>query len=162
MSSKDTKGYYKALGVQPDAPASVVKAAYRALAMDLHPDRNPAKDATAKFQKIQEAYATLSDAKLREQYDADSSVPRADATSSAGNYKPFDPIVCSKCNAISAQPRYKVFHVVYGYLFGATKTPRQGVFCSKCEIKVALQSSAITLVAGWWSIHGFFWTLLPR
>lgn len=159
MSSKDTKGYYKALGVQPDAPASVIKAAYRALAMDLHPDRNPAKDATAKFQKIQEAYATLSDAKLRAQYDADSSVPHDDAASSAGNHEPFKPIVCSRCNAISAQPRYKVFHVVYGYLFGATKTPRQGVFCTKCEIKVALQSSAITLVAGWWSIHGFFWTL---
>ena len=159
MSNKDPKGYYKTLGVQPDAPASVVKAAYRALAMDLHPDRNPEKDATAKFQKIQEAYATLSDAKLREQYDADSSVPHVNAASSGGNYKPYEPIVCSRCSAVSAQPRFKVFHVVYGYIFGATKTPRQGVFCSKCEIRVALQSSAITLVAGWWSFHGFFWTL---
>lgn len=159
MSNKDPKGYYKTLGVQPDAPASVVKAAYRALAMDLHPDRNPGKDVTAKFQKLQEAYVTLSDAKLREQYDADSSVPRADAASSTGNQKPFEPIVCSRCSAVSAQPRFKVFCVVYGYIFGATKKPRQGVFCSKCEIKVALQSSAITLVAGWWSIHGFFWTL---
>ena len=57
MSDKDPKGYYKILGVQPDAPASVIKAAYRALAMDFHPDRNHSGNATAQFQKLQEAYA---------------------------------------------------------------------------------------------------------
>jgi hypothetical protein len=159
MGNRDPKSYYKALGVQPDAPPSVIKAAYRALAMDLHPDRNSDQDATAKFQRIQEAYATLSDAKLREQYDADSAVPSTGAAPGDGKRRPLEPIVCSRCNAISAQPRFKVFHVVYGYIVGATKSPRQGVLCSKCEIKVGLQASAITLVAGWWSIHGFFWTL---
>ena len=159
MSDKDPKGYYKILGVQPDAPASVIKAAYRALAMDLHPDRNHSGNATAQFQKLQEAYAIVSDENLRQQYDAESFIPRADAAPSRGNYKPFEPIVCSRCDAISAQPRYKVFYSVYGYIFGATRKPHQGVFCSRCEIKVALQSSAITLVAGWWSISGFIWTL---
>jgi hypothetical protein len=159
MSSKDLKGYYKTLGVQSDAPASVIRAAYRALAMDLHPDRNPGKDTTAQFQKLQEAYASLSDEKLRQKYDADSSVPPASTASDDRNHKPLEPIVCSKCSRVSAQPRYKVFYTVYGYIFGATKKPHQGVFCSNCEIKVALRSSAITLVAGWWSIAGFFWTL---
>ena len=158
MSEKDPKGYYKLLGVQPDAPASVIKAAYRALAMDLHPDRNPNKDTTSKFQALQGAYAALSDEKLRQQYDADSSIPNAEPTSGDKKYKPPDPIVCSKCSAVSAQPRYKVFWTVYAYVIGATRKPYQGVFCSKCEIKVALQSSAITLVTGWWSIAGFFWT----
>lgn len=159
MNNKDPKGYYKILGVQPDAPASVIKAAYRALAMDLHPDRNRSENATAQFQKLQEAYAIASDEKLRQQYDAESYIPHADTTPSRGNHKPFEPIVCSRCNAISAQPRYKVFYSVYGYIFGATRKPHQGVFCSRCEIKVALESSAITLVAGWWSISGFIWTL---
>lgn len=158
MSDKDPRGFYKCLGVQPDAPASVIKAAYRALAMELHPDRNPGRDTTSQFQKLQEAYAVLSDEGLRQRYDAESSVPNAEEINERRKYKPLEPIVCVKCGAVTAQPRYKVFHSVYGYVFGATRKPHQGIFCSKCEIKVALQSSAITLVVGWWSIAGFLWT----
>lgn len=158
MSGKDPKGYYKYLGVRPDAPISVIRAAYRALAMELHPDRNKDKSTTSEFQALQEAYAVLSDEQLRRQYDADSSVPEFDTKREQSNYNPLEPIVCSKCSAVSAQPRFKVFYTVFGYIFGATKKPHQGVFCSKCEIKEALLCSAITLVAGWWSIHGFIWT----
>jgi hypothetical protein len=159
MSPKDIRGYYKTLGVDVKASPSVIKAAYRTLAMELHPDRNTTVDTTAKFQDLQEAYVVLSDEKLREQYDADSSIPSASNNSPEGVYKPFEPIVCSRCNAVSAQPRYKVFYTVYSYFVGATRTPQQGIFCSKCEIKVGLRSSAITLVVGWWSIGGFVWTL---
>ena len=158
MSEKDLKGYYKYLGVKPDASASVIKAAYRALAMKLHPDRNKDKSTTDDFQALQEAYAVLSDVKLRQQYDADSSIPTSNAGEEKARYKSFEPIVCSKCGTISAQPRFKVFYTVFGYIFGAVKSPHQGVFCSKCEIKTALKCSAITMVVGWWSIHGFFWT----
>jgi DnaJ domain len=160
MNNKDSKGYYKILGVHPDAPASVIKAAYRAIAMDLHPDRNQQKDTTSQFQKIQAAYAVLSDQEKRKSYDADSSIPHSETEqTSGGSYKPLEPIVCSKCSAVTAQPRYKVFYSVYGYLIGATRKPHQGIFCSKCEIRVALQSSGTTLVTGWWSIYGFIWTL---
>lgn len=159
MINNDPKGYYKLLGVQPDASIAVIKAAYRAQAMDMHPDRNPDKDTTAKFQALQEAFAIVSDEKLRQQYDANSAVPSSDSSAAKENYKPLEPIVCSRCSAVSAQPRFKVFYTVFGYILGATKTPHQGVFCSKCEIKVALRSSAITLLAGWWSFLGFFWTL---
>ena len=161
MGEKDPLGYYRVLGVQPEAPISVIKAAYRALAMDLHPDRNKDSNATAKFQAIQQAYSILSDEKLRQQYDANSSVPNstsAKSKSDEGVYKPFEPIVCSKCNAITAQPRYKVFYSVYSYFIGAVKKPHQGIFCSKCEIKEGLQCSVVTLAAGWWSIPGFIWT----
>lgn len=158
MSGIDPKGYYKYLGVRPDAPISVIKAAYRALAMELHPDRNKDKSTTAQFQTLQEAYAVLSDEQLRRKYDADSSVPDIDTNNDHRNQKPLEPVVCSKCNAVTAQPRFKVFYTVFGYILGATKNPHQGVFCSKCEIKEALQCSAITLVTGWWSIQGFIWT----
>lgn len=159
MILKDTRGFYRTLGVDVSAPASVIKAAYRILAMELHPDRNPTTDTTKKFQDLQEAYAVLSDENLRQQYDADNSIPSANSDSAEGVHKPVEPIMCSRCNAVSAQPRYKVFYTVYGYLFGATRTPQQGIFCLKCEIKVGLKSSAITLVAGWWSVGGFVWTL---
>jgi curved DNA-binding protein len=58
--------YYEALGVQRGASDDEIKKAYRKLAMKHHPDRGG--DATA-FQKIQEAYATLSDPNKKAQYD---------------------------------------------------------------------------------------------
>ena len=96
MNPKDARGYYKTLGVDVNASPSVIKAAYRTLAMELHPDRNPTTDTTAKFQDLQEAYAVLSDENLRQQYDADNSIPSAANDSSEGVYRPFEPIVCSR------------------------------------------------------------------
>jgi len=62
--------YYKLLGVAKSAPADEIKKAYRKLALKYHPDRNPDnKQAEEKFKKISEAYAVLSDAEKRKQYD---------------------------------------------------------------------------------------------
>jgi len=159
MSGSDPKGYYKLLGVRPDAPISVIKAAYKALAMELHPDRNQDKATTSEFQTLQEAYAVLSDERLRQQYDADSSVPIFETNEKQSSHQPLEPVICCKCSAISAQPRYKVFYTVYSYILGAIKKPHQGIFCSKCEIKEAMKCSSLTLLFGWWSIPGFFWTI---
>ena len=62
--------YYETLGVAEDASATEIKKAYRKLARDHHPDRNP-DDAAAeeKFKAVQEAYDTLGDAAKRKQYD---------------------------------------------------------------------------------------------
>lgn len=159
MTTKDSQGFYRILGLASDASQAEIKAAYRSKAMEFHPDRNPSKDTTSEFQFLQAAYDVLSNEKLRQQYDANSSVPPRAAPDERGSYKPMEPIVCSKCNATSAQPRYKVFYLVFGYVFGAYRKPRQGIFCSTCEIKVGLAASAITLVTGWWSISGFIWTI---
>lgn len=58
--------YYSDLGVERGASADEIKAAYRKLAMQHHPDRGGDQ---AQFQKIQEAYATLSDDQKRAHYD---------------------------------------------------------------------------------------------
>lgn len=62
--------YYELLGVTPQASAEEIKKAYRNLAMQWHPDRNPGNEqAKTKFQQINEAYETLSDPQKRANYD---------------------------------------------------------------------------------------------
>ena len=63
--------FYKTLGVSRDASADVIKKAYRKLARENHPDRNPDDPgAEDRFKTIQQAYDTLSDPEKRKQYDA--------------------------------------------------------------------------------------------
>lgn len=64
------RDYYQVLGVARGAALADIKKAYRKLARKYHPDLNPGdKTAEARFKDIQEAYAVLSDAKKRAQYD---------------------------------------------------------------------------------------------
>ena len=68
MSSK--RDYYEILGVGKSASADEVKKAYRKVAMQYHPDRNPGnKEAEEKFKEAAEAYEILSDADKKTQYD---------------------------------------------------------------------------------------------
>ena len=60
---------YKLLGVSPQASHDEIKAAYRKLAVQLHPDRNKAPDATAKMAKVNRAWTVLSDPTSRRKYD---------------------------------------------------------------------------------------------
>jgi len=62
--------YYKILGVEKNSEPDDIKKAYRKLALKYHPDRNPNnREAEERFKKISEAYAVLSDAEKRKQYD---------------------------------------------------------------------------------------------
>lgn len=64
------KDYYRILGVERTATADEIRKVYRKLAMQFHPDRNPGdKAAEDRFKEINEAYAVLSDADKRKQYD---------------------------------------------------------------------------------------------
>lgn len=64
------KDYYEILGVPKTATKADIKKAYRRLARQLHPDRNPGdRDAEKKFKDANEAHAVLSDAEKRKRYD---------------------------------------------------------------------------------------------
>ena len=66
----DYKDYYKILGVDKKASQEEIKRAYRKLAKQYHPDKNPGdKSAEEKFKEINEANEVLSDAKKRARYD---------------------------------------------------------------------------------------------
>jgi curved DNA-binding protein len=68
MAKKD---YYDVLGIPKNATDDQLKKAYRKLAMQYHPDRNPGKEqwANDKFKEINEAYGILGDPEKRKQYD---------------------------------------------------------------------------------------------
>ena len=63
------RDYYEVLGVSRSADAQELKKAYRKLAMEYHPDRNPSEDAAEKFKEINQAYEVLTDDQKRALYD---------------------------------------------------------------------------------------------
>ena len=68
--AESKRDYYEVLGVDRGADEAAIKKAYRQLAKKYHPDMNPGdKEAEKKFKEASEAYAVLSDADKRRQYD---------------------------------------------------------------------------------------------
>lgn len=68
--AEQKRDYYEVLGVDRNADDATLKKAYRQLAKKYHPDMHPGdKEAEAKFKEASEAYAVLSDADKRRQYD---------------------------------------------------------------------------------------------
>lgn len=64
------RDYYRILGVKRDASPEEIRRAYRKLAMQYHPDRNPGdRQAEERFKEINEAYQVLSDPQKRAHYD---------------------------------------------------------------------------------------------
>ena len=67
MAKRD---YYETLGLQRDAGEGDIKKAYRRLAMECHPDRNPGdEEAERRFKELSEAYSILKDDEKRAAYD---------------------------------------------------------------------------------------------
>ncbi len=70
LTSNGKRDYYEVLGVTRAATEQEVKSAYRKLALQFHPDRNPNNpDAEEKFKECSEAYAVLADVEKRTVYD---------------------------------------------------------------------------------------------
>ncbi|XP_075489927.1 uncharacterized protein LOC142528704 [Primulina tabacum] len=85
--------YYSTLGVPKSASSKDIKAAYRKLARQYHPDVNKESGATEKFKEISAAYEVLSDDKKRVMYDQYGEAGMKSAMGGAGGYtatNPFD------------------------------------------------------------------------
>jgi hypothetical protein len=129
-AKNDPKGYYGRLSVSPTATADEIKAAYRRLAKHLHPDVNANLNAAALFKAVNEAYATLSNPKLRTEYDA-SWYTNQEHQKPAPHREPIEPICCSKCGKVTAQPRSIVFTRVISFWMTWIR-PTCGIVCSAC------------------------------
>lgn len=79
--------YYSILGLQPGADSSAIKVAFRKLAREFHPDRNPSQEAANRFLEIKEAYEVLSDPDRREVYDR-YRIPRRESAATQGRTQP--------------------------------------------------------------------------
>lgn len=151
MSITDPNGYYSILELKPDAADSEIKSAYYRKAKQTHPDQNSSSDAKRKFQLVHEAYSILKDPSLRAKYDT-SSIETSSSPTKTDSKQSVDPIICSCCGALSAQPRYVIFYEVHSIVLMTTRHIIQGIFCSTCAKKKAVKSLAGTWLAGWWGI----------
>lgn len=68
-TSSNDPSYYDVLGVSKQATQDEIKAAYKKLALEFHPDRNSAPGAEERFKKISEAYSVIGNREKRNQYD---------------------------------------------------------------------------------------------
>jgi hypothetical protein len=133
-----------------------IKAVYRALAKIYHPDVNKDRVAADKFRRLAEAYEVIGDPERRAEYDGRTTRPRAEPeeTKPSPQRNPVEPVQCSKCGKVTAQPRFLVFRQVVSFVIMTRISPKPGVFCSDCAAKQAFRSSAVSAAFGWW---GFPW-----
>jgi DnaJ-class molecular chaperone len=86
------RDYYEVLGVSRNASEADIKKAYRKLARQYHPDRNPGdKEAASKFKEVQDAYDVLGDTTKRGQYDQFGFAGPAGGMPGGGGTGGFDP-----------------------------------------------------------------------
>src|SRR6478609_11476400 len=81
------RDFYEILGVSKSASPDEIKKAYRKVAMQYHPDRNPGdKEAEEKFKEAAEAYEVLSDGDKKAKYDRFGHQAFGPGTSGGGSY----------------------------------------------------------------------------
>lgn len=111
--AEQKRDYYEVLGVERNADEATIKKAYRALAKKYHPDMNPGdKEAEKKFKEASEAYAVLSDADKRRQYDQ---FGHAAFDGGAGGAGGFD---------FSGMDMGDIFGDIFGDFFGGGRSRR--------------------------------------
>jgi molecular chaperone DnaJ len=114
MSSN--RDFYEILGVPRDADGPALKSAYRRLALQYHPDRNPGDPAAAeKFREASAAYAVLSDPEKRARYDRFGEA--AFSRGAGGGFPGFDPSTLDFAD---------LFGEIFGFGGGSRAEPAAG------------------------------------
>ena len=114
--AENKRDYYEVLGVDRGADEATIKKAYRQLAKKYHPDMNPGdKEAEKKFKEASEAYAVLSDAEKRRQYDQFGHAAFEQGGGGAGGFGGFD---------FNGGDMGDIFGDIFGDLFGDGRSRR--------------------------------------
>jgi molecular chaperone DnaJ len=159
VASQDwfSKDFYATLGVPKDADQTAIKKAYRQLAKELHPDRNPGNaQAEKKFKDVGEAYAVLSDTEQRKQYDAVRAMggggPRFQAGGTGGT-QGFEDVFGGMFGGAGAQQAGGAgFEDILSQMFGAgagyQRGPQKGsdiAAVTEVSFREAAQGATVTL-----------------
>ena len=114
--AENKRDYYEVLGVDRGADEATIKKAYRQLAKKYHPDMNPGdKEAEKKFKEASEAYAVLSDAEKRRQYDQFGHAALEQGGGGDGGFGGFD---------FNGGDMGDIFGDIFGDLFGGGRSRR--------------------------------------
>ena len=114
--AENKRDYYEVLGVDRGADEATIKKAYRQLAKKYHPDMNPGdKEAEKKFKEASEAYAVLSDAEKRRQYDQFGHAAFEQGGGGAGGFGGLD---------LTGGAMGDIFGDIFGDLFGVGRSRR--------------------------------------
>ena len=114
--AENKRDYYEVLGVDRGADEATIKKAYPQLAKKYHPDMNPGdKEAEKKFKEASEAYAVLSDAEKRRQYDQFGHAAFEQGGGGAGGFGGFD---------FNGGDMGDIFGDIFGDLFGGGRSRR--------------------------------------
>ena len=128
----ERRDYYEVLGVERGVDAAELKRAYRKLAMELHPDRNPGDDVSeAKFKEASEAYQVLSDPEKRARYDRFGHA--GPGAGFGGGFHDVGDI-------------FSAFADIFGDIFGggraaAAAAPRRAARTSRCALSMTLEEA---------------------
>lgn len=114
--AEQKRDYYEVLGVDKNADDAAIKKAYRVLAKKYHPDMNPGNtEAEKKFKEASEAYAVLSDADKRRQYDQFGHSAFENGGGGAGGFGGFD---------FNGADFSDIFGDIFGDFFGGGRSSR--------------------------------------
>lgn len=112
--------------------------------------------ATRTFQRLQDAYTVLADPETRAAYDTsvigdDRGADFEEAGANPSRSRP-EPLRCTRCNRVTAQPRYVVCYEVMSFIVITYRRWHQGIHCSRCASIRLAQASAVTWLLGWWGL----------
>ncbi|MGL6022676.1 MAG: molecular chaperone DnaJ, partial [Chitinophagaceae bacterium] len=138
MSSK--KDYYKILGISKKANSDEIKKAYRKVAMQYHPDRNPGnKEAEEKFKEAAEAYEILSNDQKRAQYDKYGHEGMRGAPGGSAGFSNVDDIFSHFRDVFSGDGEDNIFGSFFGSSRGSSKNRGLDL---RIKIKLTLEEIA--------------------
>ncbi len=147
--------YYETLGVDRGAATDEIKARYRLLALQFHPDRQSSPERRDQFSavmaRISEAYGVLGDPRLREIYDETLAQHRHESDRTRFIPRPDACIVCG-----SAPSAEVVLRGGVGLFFHRRVWTLQSRLCRDCGIEMFRTAQNRTLLQGWWGFVAFF------
>jgi molecular chaperone DnaJ len=132
----EKRDYYDVLGVGRDASEQDVKSAYRKLAHQYHPDKNPgSREAEDRFKEASEAYEVLSDPDKRARYDR---------FGHANGQSPFDPFGFGGAASVN-----DIFGEIFGEMFGGSRRSRARARGSdlRYHLEIAFEEAAFGTTA---------------